>query len=101
MIESRGNKRAGWHAFFDRCSSGYCRHSFELVVQKTKIIFLCEGISKYAGSMRVNVSPLLLKVVRGFEGAVYGFLAFFLMCFSVAGYVIAAKKPSQKQQQTF
>lgn len=39
-----------------------------------------------------------LVVVRGFEGAAYGFLAFFLLCFSVASYIIATKTIHLKQR---
>ncbi|WP_257967999.1 YesK family protein [Peribacillus deserti] len=37
--------------------------------------------------------------VRGFEGAAYGFLAFFLLCYSVVGYLIATINPRLKNHR--
>lgn len=69
------------------------------------VLFLTWWLRKKNVSLFIKLLPCLLTVisslvifyasiefVRGFEGAAYGILAFFLLCFGAAAYFLATKR---------
>ncbi|MBH0156694.1 hypothetical protein IHV10_09975 [Fictibacillus sp. 5RED26] len=69
------------------------------------VLFLTWWLRKKNVSLFIKLVPCLLIVIsslvifyvslefiRGFEGAAYGILAFFLLCFGVAAYFLAIKR---------
>ncbi|MBH0169202.1 YesK family protein [Fictibacillus sp. 18YEL24] len=69
------------------------------------VLFLTWWLRKKNVSLFIKLVPCLLIVIssfvilyvslefiRGFEGAAYGILAFFLLCYGVAAYFLATKR---------
>ncbi|MBH0164183.1 hypothetical protein IHV12_04610 [Fictibacillus sp. 7GRE50] len=69
------------------------------------VLFLTWWLRKKNVSLFIKLLPCLLTVIssfvifyvslefiRGFEGAAYGILAFFLLCFGVVAYFLATKR---------
>ncbi|WP_144697561.1 YesK family protein [Fictibacillus phosphorivorans] len=69
------------------------------------VLFFTWWLRKKNVSLFIKLVPCLLTVIsslvifyvslefiRGFEGAAYGILAFFLLCYGVAAYFLATKR---------